>query len=177
MGLAAIVSASWEPSAALIAFFRAETAHQNTSARGTRHSVLSRGLATVEPGVVCVHPQAWYEYIPIGARLCLPCVGLAWRLQHRPGQPGFGDDLQEALLHALLASRSQGRACFYCRLTDKYWFADQARVLSQEMELKLYATHGTAEALSGHRVHRARQAPRGRGDDGWMPSSRDSSTW
>jgi hypothetical protein len=140
-------------------------------------TILSRGLATVEPGVVCVHPQAWYEYIPIGARLCLPGVGLAWRLQHRPGQPGFGDDLQEALLHALLASRSQGRACFYCRLTDKYWFADQARVLSQEMELKLYATHGTAEALSGHRVHRARQAPRGRGDDGWMPSSRDSSTW
>jgi carbamoyl-phosphate synthase large subunit len=33
-------------------------------------------------------------------------------------------------------------------LTDKYWFADQARVLSQEMGLKLYATHGTAEALT-----------------------------
>ena len=46
-------------------------------------------------------------------------------------------------------------------MTDKYWFADQARVLSQEMGLKLYATHGTAEALhgGGHRVHRARQAP------------------
>jgi MGS-like domain len=33
-------------------------------------------------------------------------------------------------------------------LTDKYWFADQARVLSQEMGLKLYAAHGTAEALT-----------------------------
>ena len=33
-------------------------------------------------------------------------------------------------------------------LTDKYWFADEARVLSQEMGLKLYATHGTAEALT-----------------------------
>jgi carbamoyl-phosphate synthase large subunit len=33
-------------------------------------------------------------------------------------------------------------------LTDKYRFADEARVLSQEMGLKLYATHGTAETLT-----------------------------
>jgi carbamoyl-phosphate synthase large subunit len=33
-------------------------------------------------------------------------------------------------------------------LADKYWFADQARVLSDEIGLKLYATHGAAEALT-----------------------------
>jgi carbamoyl-phosphate synthase large subunit len=63
----------------------------------------------------------------------------------------FGDDLHEALLHALLATGfkvpRKGVLLSLGPLTDKYWFADEARVLSQEMGLKLYATHGTAEAL------------------------------
>jgi carbamoyl-phosphate synthase large subunit len=64
----------------------------------------------------------------------------------------FGDDLHEALLHALLATGfkvpRKGVLLSLGPLTDKYWFADEARVLSQEMGLKLYATHGTAEALT-----------------------------
>jgi carbamoyl-phosphate synthase large subunit len=63
----------------------------------------------------------------------------------------FGDDLHEALLHALLATGfkvpRKGVLLSLGPLTDKYWFADEARVLSEEMGLKLYATHGTAEAL------------------------------
>ena len=47
-------------------------------------------------------------------------------------------------------------------LTDKYWFADQARELSQEMGLKLFATHGTAEALRTWASSApSSQAPRG----------------
>ena len=64
----------------------------------------------------------------------------------------FGDDLHEALLHALLATGfkvpRKGVLLSLGPLTDKYWFADEARVLAQEMGLKLYATHGTAEALT-----------------------------
>jgi carbamoyl-phosphate synthase large subunit len=63
----------------------------------------------------------------------------------------FGDDLHEALLHALLATGfkvpRKGVLLSLGPLTDKYWFADEARVLSEKMGLKLYATHGTAEAL------------------------------
>lgn len=63
----------------------------------------------------------------------------------------FGDDLHEALLHALLATGfkvpRKGVLLSLGPLTDKYWFADQARTLSQEMGLKLFATHGTAQAL------------------------------
>jgi carbamoyl-phosphate synthase large subunit len=63
----------------------------------------------------------------------------------------FGDNLHEALLHALLATGfkvpRKGVLLSLGPLTDKYWFADQARELSQEMGLKLFATHGTAEAL------------------------------
>src|SRR5262249_47390429 len=60
-----------------------------------------------------------------------------------------GDDLHEALLHALLATGfkvpRKGVLLSLGPLTDKYWFADEAGVLAQEMKLKLYATHGTAE--------------------------------
>jgi carbamoyl-phosphate synthase large subunit len=63
----------------------------------------------------------------------------------------FGVDLHEALLHALLATGfkvpRKGVLLSLGPLTDKYWFADHARKLSQELGLKLFATHGTAQAL------------------------------
>jgi carbamoyl-phosphate synthase large subunit len=63
----------------------------------------------------------------------------------------FGDDLHEAPLHALLATGF----CFPTRgvllslgpIVDKYWFADEARVIAEELRLPIYATHGTAEML------------------------------
>jgi carbamoyl-phosphate synthase large subunit len=32
-------------------------------------------------------------------------------------------------------------------LQDKYWFADEARVIAEQLELPIFATPGTAEAL------------------------------
>ena len=32
-------------------------------------------------------------------------------------------------------------------VADKYWFADEARVIAEELKLPLYATRGTAEML------------------------------
>ena len=68
------------------------------------------------------------------------------------GEAGcLGRDLHEALLHALLATGMR----FPCKgvllslgpVVDKYWFADEARVLVEELKLPLYATRGTAEIL------------------------------
>jgi hypothetical protein len=48
----------------------------------------------------------------------------------------FGDDLHEALVHALLATGfkvpRKGALLSLGPLTDKYWFADEARVLSEQ---------------------------------------------
>ena len=33
-------------------------------------------------------------------------------------------------------------------VTDKYWFADEAKVIAEELRLPIYATHGTADMLS-----------------------------
>jgi len=65
----------------------------------------------------------------------------------------FGDDLHQALLHALVATGfrfpSRGVLLSLGPLQDKYWFADEARVIAEELELPIYATPGTAEALHG----------------------------
>ena len=65
----------------------------------------------------------------------------------------FGDDLHEALLHALLATGfrfpKRGVLLSLGPLEDKYWFADEARVIAEELGLPIYATPGTAEALLG----------------------------
>ena len=64
----------------------------------------------------------------------------------------FGDDLHEALLHGLLATGFRFPRCGVLLslgpIADKYWFADEARVIANELRLPIYATPGTAEMLS-----------------------------
>ncbi|MBX3703530.1 MAG: carbamoyl-phosphate synthase (glutamine-hydrolyzing) large subunit [Steroidobacteraceae bacterium] len=64
----------------------------------------------------------------------------------------LGDDLQEALLHALHAAGfrypTRGVLLSLGPLEDKYWFADEARLIHEELKLPIYATGGTAEALA-----------------------------
>ncbi|HXF47566.1 MAG TPA: carbamoyl-phosphate synthase (glutamine-hydrolyzing) large subunit [Burkholderiaceae bacterium] len=63
----------------------------------------------------------------------------------------FGDDLHEALLHALRATGfrfpQRGVLLSLGPVADKYWFADEARAIAEELRLPLYATRGTAEML------------------------------
>ncbi|HVY47388.1 MAG TPA: carbamoyl-phosphate synthase (glutamine-hydrolyzing) large subunit [Minicystis sp.] len=64
----------------------------------------------------------------------------------------FGDDVHEALLHALLSTGfrfpEKGVLLSLGPLEDKYGFADEARALAEEVGVPLYATAGTAEALA-----------------------------
>jgi carbamoyl-phosphate synthase large subunit len=64
----------------------------------------------------------------------------------------LGDDQHEALLHALVATGfrfpSRGVLLSLGPLQDKYWFAAEARAIADELKLPIYATPGTAEALS-----------------------------
>jgi len=63
----------------------------------------------------------------------------------------FGDDVHEALLHALIATGfrfpRKGVLLSLGPLQDKYWFADEARVIAEQLKLPIFATPGTAEAL------------------------------
>lgn len=63
----------------------------------------------------------------------------------------FGDDFNEALLHALLATGfrfpKKGVLLSLGPLQDKYWFADEARAIHEELKLPIFATPGTADAL------------------------------
>jgi carbamoyl-phosphate synthase large subunit len=63
----------------------------------------------------------------------------------------FGDDLHEALLHSLIATGfripKKGVLLSLGPLQEKYWFADEARVIAEELKLPIFATPGTAEAL------------------------------
>ncbi|MBN1337214.1 MAG: carbamoyl-phosphate synthase (glutamine-hydrolyzing) large subunit [Deltaproteobacteria bacterium] len=63
----------------------------------------------------------------------------------------FGDDLNEALLQSLHATgfrfARKGVLLSLGPLTDKYGFAEEARVLAEELGLPLFATAGTSEAL------------------------------
>ncbi len=63
----------------------------------------------------------------------------------------FGDDVHEALLHALIATGfrfpKKGVLLSLGPLQDKYWFADEARVIAEQLQLPIFATPGTAEAL------------------------------
>jgi carbamoyl-phosphate synthase large subunit len=63
----------------------------------------------------------------------------------------IGADLHEALLHGLLASGfrfpHRGVLLSLGPWEDKFWFADEARVLADEFRLPLYATEGTARML------------------------------
>jgi carbamoyl-phosphate synthase large subunit len=65
----------------------------------------------------------------------------------------LGRDLGEALLHALLATGlrwpKRGVLLSLGPVADKYWFADEARVIAEQLNLRIYATAGTAEMLTG----------------------------
>src|SRR5205807_9832750 len=67
----------------------------------------------------------------------------------------FGDDAEEALLKAMLASGfkvpRKGALLSLGPLGDKYRFAEEARLLAS-MGLRLYATAGTAEVLEGEGI-------------------------
>jgi carbamoyl-phosphate synthase large subunit len=64
----------------------------------------------------------------------------------------LGRDLHEALEHALLATGMKlprkGVLLSLGPVADKYWFTDEARIVAQELNLPIYATHGTAEMLA-----------------------------
>ena len=64
----------------------------------------------------------------------------------------LGRDLHEALEHALLATGTRlprkGVLLSLGPVVDKYWFAEEARVIVQELGLPIYATRGTAEVLA-----------------------------
>jgi carbamoyl-phosphate synthase large subunit len=64
----------------------------------------------------------------------------------------FGDDLHEALLHALRATGfrfpRRGVLLSLGPVADKYWFAGEARVIANDLALPIYATAGTAEMLA-----------------------------
>ncbi len=63
----------------------------------------------------------------------------------------LGADLQEALLQALHAAGfrypEKGVLLSLGPVEDKYWFADEARLIHEQLKLPIYATGGTAEAL------------------------------
>jgi carbamoyl-phosphate synthase large subunit len=65
----------------------------------------------------------------------------------------LGRDLHEALLHGLLAAGmkfpQKGVLLSLGPVADKYWFADEARIIADELRLPIYATRGTAEMLAG----------------------------
>ncbi|HKA39611.1 MAG TPA: carbamoyl-phosphate synthase (glutamine-hydrolyzing) large subunit, partial [Burkholderiales bacterium] len=64
----------------------------------------------------------------------------------------LGTDLNEALIHGLLATGfrvpRKGVLLSLGPVADKYWFADEVRVISQELQLPIFATEGTAEMLA-----------------------------
>jgi carbamoyl-phosphate synthase large subunit len=63
----------------------------------------------------------------------------------------LGADLNEALLHGLLATGfrfpTAGVLLSLGPIADKYSFADEARMIVEELGLPVYATKGTAERL------------------------------
>ncbi len=63
----------------------------------------------------------------------------------------LGSDMHEALLQSLSATGfripKRGVLLSLGPLADKFWFADEARVIVDDLKLPLYATPGTAEML------------------------------
>lgn len=64
----------------------------------------------------------------------------------------LGDDLHEALLHGLLATGfrfpASGILLSLGPIAEKYQFIDEARLITDELKLPIYATRGTADRLS-----------------------------
>ncbi|NKC12966.1 MAG: carbamoyl-phosphate synthase (glutamine-hydrolyzing) large subunit [Gammaproteobacteria bacterium] len=70
----------------------------------------------------------------------------------------LGANLNDALLHGLLATGfrfpRKGILLSLGPVVDKYWFADEAQVITRDLALPIYATQGTAQMLRelGHEV-------------------------
>jgi carbamoyl-phosphate synthase large subunit len=110
---------------------------------GVRRRVESRGL---ELDYVAVKAPLFSFSRLVGAD---PMLGVEMA---STGEVGcFGDDIHEALLHALLATGfrfpTKGVLLSLGPLQEKYWFADEARLIHEELKLPIFATPGTAEAL------------------------------
>ncbi len=64
----------------------------------------------------------------------------------------FGEDQHEALLHSLIATGfrfpKKGVLVSTGPKKEKYWFADEVRVIADHLKLPIFATPGTADALS-----------------------------
>ena len=64
----------------------------------------------------------------------------------------LGRDLGKALLHALLATGMRllrrGVLLSLGPVADRYWFADEAKVIAEQLKLRIYARSGTAEMLT-----------------------------
>ena len=69
----------------------------------------------------------------------------------------IGADVHEALLHGLLATGfrfpRRGVLLSLGPWEDKFWFADEARIIADELRLPIYATDGTARMLGTIGVH------------------------
>jgi carbamoyl-phosphate synthase large subunit len=63
----------------------------------------------------------------------------------------IGADVHEALLHGMLATGfrfpRRGVLLSLGPWEDKFWFADEARIIADELRLPIYATEGTAKML------------------------------
>jgi hypothetical protein len=100
----------------------------------------------------------------------------------RTGEVGCcGDDQHEALLHALVATGvrqpTRGVLLSLGPFQEEYGFADEARVLADELGLQICATPGTAEALQGLGITAIRLEKRDGPDGPCVRSRRGRSTW
>ncbi len=81
----------------------------------------------------------------------------------------FGDDMHEALLHALLATGfripKRGVLLSLGPLVDKFWFAEEAKAIADELHLPIFATPGTATALRSVGIECTSLAKRDDGGD------------
>ena len=128
---------------------------------GTRDPVENRTLALDYVGVKA--PMFSFSRL-VGAD---PMLGVEMA---STGEVGcFGDDLSEALLHALMSTgfRPPEKAVLLSLgpLEDKYWFADEARAIVEELGLPIYATPGTADALQSLGIPCTKLAKREDGSD------------
>ena len=110
---------------------------------GVRRTLVNRGLDLDYVGVKV--PMFSFSRL-VGAD---PMLGVEMA---STGEVGcLGHDLHAALLQGLLATGfsfpQKGVLLSLGRVADKYWFADEAGVIANELKLPIYATEGTAEML------------------------------